>query len=118
MLRDPKRGAEQAAHNIKERIREDLRSMPLECEDVTVVVRVYANLNDLARSLRMSRVIDYDDDMQAFAEHFTNSCADFDFINVGRGKENADSKIRRAFTSPTGSSYPICPATLQNLPSC
>jgi hypothetical protein len=34
------------------------------------------------------------DDMRIFAEKFTNSRAEFDFVNVGRGKENADSKMR------------------------
>jgi hypothetical protein len=35
--------------------------------------------------------------MRTFAEQFTNSRAEFDFINVGRGKENADSKMRSEF---------------------
>lgn len=33
--------------------------------------------------------------MTRFAEQFTNSSADFDFVNVGRGKENADMKMRK-----------------------
>jgi len=58
-------------------------------------VRAYANLNDLAKSLRLSKVIDSDEDMRTFAEQFTNSRAEVDFVNVGRGKENADSKLRK-----------------------
>jgi len=62
--------------------------------DLPVLVRVYANLNGLAKSLRLSKVIQYDDDMRVFAETFTNSRWEFDFVNVGHGKENADSKLR------------------------
>jgi hypothetical protein len=32
-------------------------------------------------------------DLHRFAEQFTNSRAEFEFINVGPGKENADSKM-------------------------
>lgn len=80
---------------LKQAVRENLRDTGVGQEDIPIIVRVYANLNDLSKSLRLSRVIDYDDDMRLFAERFTNSRADFDFINVGKGKENADSKIRR-----------------------
>ncbi|KAI5866253.1 hypothetical protein GGS23DRAFT_617342 [Durotheca rogersii] len=94
-LRNPVAGAERAAMKLKQAVRDSLRDTGLEHDDVPILVRVYANLIDLAKSLRMSRIIDYDDDMRLFAEHFTNTSADFDFINVGKGKENADSKIRR-----------------------
>lgn len=94
-LRDPNGGAERAAMKLKQAVRENLRDTGVGQEDIPIIVRVYANLNDLSKSLRLSRVIDYDDDMRLFAERFTNSRADFDFINVGKGKENADSKIRR-----------------------
>ncbi|KAL7622239.1 hypothetical protein AAE478_007742 [Parahypoxylon ruwenzoriense] len=94
-LRDPVPGAERAAIKLKQAVRENLRDTGLGHDDIPILVRVYANLNDLAKSLRVSRVIEYEDNMRLFAEHFTNSRADFDFINVGKGKENADSKIRR-----------------------
>ncbi|KAI1106582.1 hypothetical protein F4804DRAFT_300480 [Jackrogersella minutella] len=94
-LRDPMGGAERAAIRLKQAVRENLRGTGAGQEDIPILVRVYANLNDLSKSLRMSRVIDFDDDMRLFAERFTNSRAEFDFVNVGKGKENADSKIRR-----------------------
>ncbi|KAI0888006.1 uncharacterized protein GGS22DRAFT_154795 [Annulohypoxylon maeteangense] len=94
-LRDPVAGAERAAIKLKQAVRESLRDTGADLEDIPILVRVYANLMDLSKSLRLSRVIDYDDDMRLFAERFTNSRAEFDFVNVGKGKENADSKIRR-----------------------
>ncbi|KAI1826684.1 hypothetical protein F4861DRAFT_41315 [Xylaria intraflava] len=89
-LRDPRQGAAKAAWKLKEAVKEAGvdHNMP-------ILVRVYANINDLAKSLRISGIIDFDDSLQTFAEQFTNSHADFDFINVGKGKENTDSKIRR-----------------------
>ncbi|KAI0839785.1 hypothetical protein F5Y06DRAFT_264605 [Hypoxylon sp. FL0890] len=94
-LRDPVGGAERAAIRLKQAVRENLRDTGAAHDDIPILVRVYANLNDLSKSLRLSRVIDYDEDMRLFAERFTNSRAEFDFVNVGKGKENADSKIRR-----------------------
>ncbi|KAI0477759.1 hypothetical protein GGR56DRAFT_424869 [Xylariaceae sp. FL0804] len=94
-LRDPIAGAEKAALRLKHAVRDNLRDTGYGHDDIPIIVRVYANLNDLAKSLRLARIINYDDDMRLFAEHFTNSRADFDFVNVGKGKENADSKMRR-----------------------
>ncbi|KAI2628784.1 hypothetical protein GGR54DRAFT_588717 [Hypoxylon sp. NC1633] len=94
-VRDPMGGAEKAAIRLKQAVRENLRDTGVAQDDIPIIVRVYANLNDLSKSLRLSRIIDSDDDMRVFAERFTNSRADFDFVNVGKGKENADSKIRR-----------------------
>ena len=99
-LRDPIEGAERAAQKLKQAVRENLKGTNFGHEDVSIVVRVYANLNDLSKSLRLSHVINSDDDMKTFAERFTNSRADFDFVNVGKGKENADSKIRRTCPPP------------------
>ncbi|KAI1662169.1 hypothetical protein F4813DRAFT_100519 [Daldinia decipiens] len=94
-LRDPSGGAERAALKLKHAVRENLRDSGVSQDDIPILVRAYANLNDLSKSLRLSRIIEYDEDMRLFAERFTNSRADFDFVNVGKGKENADSKIRR-----------------------
>ncbi|KAI1419649.1 hypothetical protein F5Y12DRAFT_209008 [Xylaria sp. FL1777] len=89
-IRDHEQGAVKAAWKLKEAIKEANFG-----HDMPILVRVYANINDLARSLRMSGVIDFEESLRVFAEQFTNTHADCDFINVGKGKENADSKIRR-----------------------
>ncbi|KAH8161110.1 hypothetical protein CIB48_g7135 [Xylaria polymorpha] len=89
-LRDHEQGAARAAWKLKEAVKEAGFG-----HDIPILVRVYANINDLARSLRFSGVIDADESLRIFAEQFTNTHADCDFINVGKGKENADSKIRR-----------------------
>ncbi|KAI0421515.1 hypothetical protein F5X98DRAFT_328544 [Xylaria grammica] len=89
-LRDPEQGAVKAAWKLKEAVKGASFGL-----DIPILVRVYANINDLAKSLRISGVIDYEENLRTFAEQFTNTHADCDFINVGKGKENADSKIRR-----------------------
>ncbi|KAJ6088406.1 hypothetical protein N7486_009667 [Penicillium sp. IBT 16267x] len=42
-----------------------------------------------------NKVIAFERDLHRFAERSTNSRAEFEFINVGSGKENADSKMNR-----------------------
>ncbi|KXJ86322.1 hypothetical protein Micbo1qcDRAFT_36252 [Microdochium bolleyi] len=95
LIRDMVDGGERAAQNLKRAVRKHLADSGSRHDDVPVLVRVYANLNDLSKSLRMSQIVPSDDYMRVFAEKFTNSSAEIDFVNVGKGKENADSKIRR-----------------------
>ncbi|KAK8043075.1 hypothetical protein PG994_013558 [Apiospora phragmitis] len=96
-LRTPLEGGPVAAQALKQAVRDYLQTdtHDFNTEEIPIIVRAYANLNDLARSLRLSNVIDRDEDMRIFAEQFTNSRAEVDFVNVGRGKENADSKLRK-----------------------
>lgn len=93
-------GVSRAAQNLKQAVRDHLNDYPdptldLNSDDIPILIRAYANLNGLANSLRLSNVIDRDEDLRLFAEYCTNQRAEFDFVNVGRGKENADSKIRK-----------------------
>ncbi|KAF2966422.1 hypothetical protein GQX73_g7143 [Xylaria multiplex] len=89
-LRDPEQGAVKAAWKLKEAVKGATYGL-----DIPILVRVYANVNDLAKSLRLSGVIDYDESMRTFAEQFTNTHADCDFINVVQNKEaQADAYIQ------------------------
>lgn len=94
LLQDPRQGAPEAALRLTQAVRNYLKDTPLGSEDVPIVVRIFANLNGLAKSLFHHNAIDSEDKMRVFAEQFTNSRAEFDFVNVGHGKENADSKMR------------------------
>ncbi|KAI0405110.1 hypothetical protein F4802DRAFT_198710 [Xylaria palmicola] len=93
-LRDHEQGAVRAARKLKEAVKGEIISAGFG-HDLPIIVRVYANINDLAKSLRLSGAIDHVDSLHLFSEQFTNTYADYDFINVGKGKENTDSKIRR-----------------------
>jgi hypothetical protein len=58
------------------------------------VAKVVANLSGLARAMRRSGSLDSDGDLKDFTLGFTQAKASFDFVDVGYGKERADSKIR------------------------
>lgn len=93
LLQRPEVGAAEASTRITKAVRDFLRRSPCYQEDVPILVRIYANLKDLARTLRNNKVIALEEDLHRFAEHFTNSRPEYEFINVGPGKENADSKM-------------------------
>lgn len=63
-------------------------------DHIEIVARVYANLAGLAKAMRRDGSIDTESDLRDFALGFTQAKASFDFIDVGHGKERADSKIR------------------------
>lgn len=85
-LQNPMEGAPRAAQALKQAVRNYIQNEfpELDSDDIPILIRVYANLNGLAQSLRLSRVINRDDDMKIFAEQFTNSRTEVDFVNVGR----------------------------------
>lgn len=94
LLENPKEGANKASRRIIHAVKESLREDSVQKEDITIIVRIFANLNDLGKTLHLTNVISHRNDLVTFAEHFTTSRGEFDFINVGHGKENADSKMR------------------------
>lgn len=94
LLKDSVSGAQRAAENTRKAIRSYLHEEGLS-DDVTIIVRIFAHLKGLAKALADSEVIPGPERMFIFAEKLTNSYAEIDFVDVGKGKENADSKIRR-----------------------
>ncbi|KAJ6145571.1 hypothetical protein N7470_009466 [Penicillium chermesinum] len=94
-LSKPREGATDASRKLTQAVRDSLKDERLiDSENITILVRIFANMNDLARTLHLSRVISGRSDLSTFAEQFTTSRGEYDFINVGPGKENADSKMR------------------------
>ncbi|KAM6529917.1 hypothetical protein FALCPG4_008040 [Fusarium falciforme] len=93
-LQDPEEGATNAALAIRQHVAEYVKDTDLS-SDITIFARVFANVKDLAHSLRLSGIVSYEDKFLKFVTNFTNARAEFDFVDVGSGKENADSKIRR-----------------------
>ncbi|CAK7202321.1 hypothetical protein SEUCBS139899_005043 [Sporothrix eucalyptigena] len=59
-----------------------------------IVVKVCANLSGLATAMHRSGSINNENLFKQFTLGFTQAKASFDFIDVGFGKERADSKIR------------------------
>ncbi|KAL2678876.1 hypothetical protein Neosp_009628 [[Neocosmospora] mangrovei] len=93
-LQDPEEGATNVALAIRQHVAEYVQDTDLS-SDITIFARVFANVKDLAHSLRLSGIVNYEDKFLKFVTNFTNARAEFDFVDVGSGKENADSKIRR-----------------------
>jgi hypothetical protein len=93
LLQNQEDGAAQASKRLTKAVRDFLRDSPYSSDDVPILVRIYANLNDLAKTLHKTKVMPFEKDLHHFAEEFTNSRAEFEFINVGPGKENAESKM-------------------------
>ena len=63
------------------------------------MVCIYVNLEPLSRKLASLGIIESPANFRAFAQAFTANQPYFSIIDVGRGKERADSKIRGgAFT--------------------
>ncbi|PTU23547.1 hypothetical protein P175DRAFT_0431682 [Aspergillus ochraceoroseus IBT 24754] len=94
-LRDPEKGGEEAATTLRKSIQEYMKKTSPHADETLVIARIFASFTDLGRSLRTEGVVNAENDISIFAEHFTNACAEFDFVNVGKGKENADYKVRK-----------------------
>lgn len=96
-LKKPREGAIKASHELTLAVKENLRNTPLDRDDLTILVRIFANVTYLGKTLHLTNVIASRTDFIAFTEQFTTSSGEFDFINVGPGKENADYKMRSRF---------------------
>ena len=83
LLRDPVSGAAEAAQRLKKEVKDYLKDTSLGSVNLPILVRIFASLNDLARSMRLSNIIESADDMRTFAKQFTNCRAELDFVNVG-----------------------------------
>ncbi|GAB7336106.1 hypothetical protein MBLNU13_g08904t2 [Cladosporium sp. NU13] len=99
LLQARETGGGEAARRLNQAICHYLKGTEPElyADDASVVVHVWANLGDLAKVLVHDGSMGTTDQMSEFAEGFSRNRAEFNFVNVGRGKENADNKLRRMF---------------------
>jgi hypothetical protein len=65
-----------------------------DAEDMEIVAKVVANLSGLGKAMQRDGCLDNPSLLKDFALGFTQAKASFDYIDVGHGKERADSKIR------------------------
>lgn len=65
-----------------------------DAEDMEIVAKVIANLSGLGKAMQRDGCIDNPSLLKDFTLGFTQAKASFDYIDVGHGKERADSKIR------------------------
>jgi hypothetical protein len=92
-------GGREAARRLSQAVCQYLKETDPELcvGNASIVANIWANLGGLAKALLHDGSIKTTDQMSEFAEGFSRNRAEFDFVNVGRGKENADNKLRRMF---------------------
>lgn len=97
LLQFPESGGAEAARRLTDAIRLYLSQTnpKLSEDDTPILVNIRANLADLARVLHNQGSIRATGQMLSFARDFSKTHAEFNFVDVGKGKENADNKMRR-----------------------
>ena len=89
-------GGQEAARILNDTIKFSLRQRGL--EHCSIMVRVYANLVGLSKSLSRAKLIGAEKrSLAPFVASFNRSNELFDFVDAGEFKENADSKVRAMF---------------------
>ncbi|KAG0648753.1 hypothetical protein D0Z07_4766 [Hyphodiscus hymeniophilus] len=84
-------GGKEAANALRDIILEQCHELANEME---VVAKVCANVTGLSKAMRHDGSLQNIDDLRDFTLGFTQGRASFDFVDVGHGKERADSKIK------------------------
>lgn len=69
---------------------------------VEFIAKVFANVGGLGKAMFRDGSLENMSDLKDFTLGFTQAKASFDFIDVGYGKERADSKIK-------GNYHRLCP---------
>lgn len=89
-------GGQEAARLLNDVVKRSLRSRGL--DHCRVMVRVYANLAGLSKTLSKAKLAGPEKrSLAPFTASFTRSNDLFDFVDAGELKENADFKIRALF---------------------
>lgn len=84
-------GGKKAANTLRNAVLEQCPDLP---EDTEVIAKVCANLMGLGKAMKRDGCLENIEDLRDFTLGFTQGKASFDFIDVGHGKERADSKIK------------------------
>lgn len=93
LIRSGLEGGKRAANALRNAVFEQCPDLT---DDTEIIARVCANVSGLAKAMKRDGCLDDTDDLREFALGFTQGKASFDFIDVGHGKERADSKIKGA----------------------
>jgi hypothetical protein len=84
-------GGKQAANILRNSVLQNCSDLT---DQIEVMAKICANVDGLAKAMRKDGLIDNPDNFRDFTLGFTQGKASFDFIDVGYGKERADSKIK------------------------
>lgn len=84
-------GGKKAANALRNAVLEQCCDLS---EDTEVIAKVCANITGLGKAMKRDGCLENPDDLRDFTLGFTQGKASFDFVDVGHGKERADSKIK------------------------
>lgn len=84
-------GGKQAAYALRTAILKECHAL---AGDIEVIARVVANLNGLTKAMRNDGSLDHESRLKEFTIGLSQGMASFDFIDIGYGKERADTKIK------------------------
>jgi hypothetical protein len=84
-------GGKQAANLLRNSVLQHCSELT---DEIEVMAKVCANISGLSKAMRRDGSLANPDDFRDFTLGFTQGKASFDFIDVGHGKERADSKIK------------------------
>ncbi|KAL2075873.1 hypothetical protein VTL71DRAFT_816 [Oculimacula yallundae] len=91
LIRQGIEGGKQAATLLRNTVLDNCHDLT---DQIEVMAKVCANITGLSKAMRRDGSLDSPDDLREFTLGFTQGKASFDFIDVGHGKERADSKIK------------------------
>ncbi|KUJ21578.1 uncharacterized protein LY89DRAFT_378088 [Mollisia scopiformis] len=84
-------GGKQAATQLRNTI---LENCPDATDQLEIMAKVCANITGLSKAMCRDGSLNSPDELRDFTLGFTQGKASFDFVDVGHGKERADSKIK------------------------
>ncbi|RDL35457.1 Uncharacterized protein BP5553_07388 [Venustampulla echinocandica] len=90
LVRQGREGGKEAANALRNTVLENCEF----AEEIEVMAKVCANVTGLSKAMLRDGFLDSGDDLREFTLGFTQGKASFDFVDVGHGKERADSKIK------------------------
>ena len=96
LLQARSEGGSEAAYLLLNEIKKSLQERYSNAGQWNVIVNIYANFEDLSRKLAHVGIISSPPDFQMFARAFSINQPLFNLIDIGRGKERADHKIKGA----------------------
>ncbi|KAI9734181.1 MAG: hypothetical protein M1818_006612 [Claussenomyces sp. TS43310] len=86
-------GGKMAATALRNAVLEQYSDLP---DDAEIIAKVCANITGLAKAMKRDGSLENPQDFREFTLGFTQGKASFDFVDVGHGKERADSKIKES----------------------
>ena len=92
-------GGAQAAHALRQEVRQQIHEATngdVNASDLEVMVIVYLNKSGLSKALVDAGVLKSVNELDQFLWSFTQSTSLFQVVDIGYGKERADSKLRAA----------------------